>query len=95
MGVFKTTPAIPTSIEASLPSPEIRLSQINRKYALRAIQLAKTHPVQKAIARLNKTKELQKSKQPKTKIARQLETITSSIPTSQEREEIILYKFKP
>ena len=90
--MFKTAPAIPTSIEASLPSPAIRLSQTNRKYALRAIQLAPTHPITKAIARLQKT-TLQLSKKPNK--TRQLRAITSSIPVTQEIEEIIPYRFRP
>ncbi|KAH7563613.1 hypothetical protein BM1_00660 [Bipolaris maydis] len=92
LGVFKTAPAIPTSIEASLPSPAVRLSQTNRKYALRAIQLAPTHPITKAIARLQKT-TLQQSKQPNK--PRQLRAITSSIPSTKEIEEIISYRFRP
>ncbi|KAH7548829.1 hypothetical protein BM1_10854 [Bipolaris maydis] len=92
LGVFKTAPAIPTSIEASLPSPAVRLSQTNRKYALRAIQLAPTHPITKAIARLQKT-TLQQSKQPNK--LRQLRAITSSIPSTKEIEEIISYRFRP
>ncbi|KAH7556274.1 hypothetical protein BM1_05708 [Bipolaris maydis] len=92
LGVFKTAPAIPTSIEASLPSPAVQLSQTNRKYALRAIQLAPTHPITKAIARLQKT-TLQQSKQPNK--PRQLRAITSSIPSTKEIEEIISYRFRP
>ncbi|KAH7556799.1 hypothetical protein BM1_06233 [Bipolaris maydis] len=92
LGVFKTAPAIPTSIEASLPSPAVRLSQTNRKYALRAIQLAQTHPITKAIARLQKT-TLQRQKKP-NKI-RQLRTIINSIPSTKEIEEIIPYRFRP
>ena len=52
LGVFRTAPSIPASVEASLLSPAIRLNATLRNYATRAAQLAKTHPIAIAIARL-------------------------------------------
>lgn len=94
LGVFRTAPALPTSIEASLPSPAIRLNTTIRNYAIRVNQLAKTHPVVLATIRLQST-DLLRSRKPGQH--RQLLAITSSIPNNNNRniERIIPYRFRP
>jgi len=94
LGTFRTAPALPTSIEAGLLSPAIRLNTSLQKYAIRANQLASTHPITIAINRLKSTSPLG-SKKPDQH--RQLHSITSSIPASNdgETERIIPYRFRP
>ena len=45
LGAFRTSPAIPMEIEASLPPPAIRLQQACRKYAIRSMTLPEHHPI--------------------------------------------------
>ena len=45
LGAFRTSPAIPMEIEASLPPPAIRLQQACRKYAIRTMTLPEYHPI--------------------------------------------------
>jgi ribonuclease HI len=94
LGVFRTAPSTPASAEASLLSPAVRLNATLRKYAARAAQLAKTHPIARAIARLQATDPQQTKK---LKQLRQLLQITSSIPSTHNREieKIVPYRFRP
>jgi Reverse transcriptase (RNA-dependent DNA polymerase)/Endonuclease-reverse transcriptase len=45
LGVFKTAPIIPMEVEAALQPPGIRLNTSLRKYAIRALKLAPSHPI--------------------------------------------------
>lgn len=93
LGAFRTSPALPTSIEAGLTTPAIRLNTATRKYALRATQLATTHPIPNAIARLRST-NLHIQKNPGQ--YRQLATIANAIPALDEPvEKIIPHRFRP
>jgi ribonuclease HI len=93
LGAFRTSPALPTSIESGLTTPTIRLNTATRKYAIRAAQLPSTHPIPKAIARLRST-NLHTQKKPGQH--RQLATIINAIPThNKDIEKIIPYRFKP
>ncbi|KAH8621141.1 hypothetical protein IG631_24195 [Alternaria alternata] len=92
-GAFRTSPALPTSKEAGLTTPAIRLNTATRKYALRATQLATTHPIPSAIARLRST-DLHIQKNPGQ--YRQLATIANAIPALDEPvEKIIPHRFRP
>lgn len=53
LGAFRTSPARPMEVEASLPPPAVRLQTKNWKYATRIHRLSSSHPVAKAI-RMNK-----------------------------------------
>jgi ribonuclease HI len=46
LGVFRTAPIIPMEIEAALYPPSIRLNTSLRKYAIRQLKLAPSHPIQ-------------------------------------------------
>ncbi|KAF7576149.1 hypothetical protein PtrM4_003890 [Pyrenophora tritici-repentis] len=94
LGVFRTAPTVPTSLEASLLPPAIRLNSTIRNYASRANLLANTHPIAKAITRIQST-NLQRSKKPNQH--RQLQTITNAIPKNNKRdtEQTIPYRFRP
>ncbi|KAF7568383.1 Dimer-Tnp-hAT domain containing protein [Pyrenophora tritici-repentis] len=83
LGVFRTAPTVPTSLEASLLPPAIRLNSTIRNYASRANLLANTHPIAKAITRIQST-NLQRSKKPNQH--RQLQTITNAIPKNNKRD---------
>ena len=48
LGVFRTAPIRPMEVEAVLVPPSIRLDTSLRKYALRALKLAPTHPINQA-----------------------------------------------
>ena len=93
LGAFRTSPALPTSIESGLTTPTIRLNTATRKYAIRAAQLPSTHPIPKAIARLRST-NLHTQKKPGQH--RQLATIINAILTlNKDIKKTILYRFKP
>ena len=94
IGVFRTSPSLPTSIESGLTSPAIRLNTNNRKYASRAHQLSSNHPIQKAITRITNT---DKASYKKPNQHRQLYTIVKSIPERDNNsvEKIIPYRFRP
>ena len=49
LGTFRTTPTIPSEVEAALPPPEIRLNTNMRRYAFRARKLPPSHPVHQCI----------------------------------------------
>ncbi|KAF7564239.1 uncharacterized protein PtrM4_153550 [Pyrenophora tritici-repentis] len=93
IGVFRTSPSLPTSIESGLTSPAIRLNTNNRKYASRAHQLSSNHPIQKAITRITNT---DKASYKKPNQHRQLYTIVKSIPERDNNsvEKIIPYRAK-
>ena len=94
IGVFRTSPSLPTSIESGLTSPAIRLNTNNRKYASRAHQLSSNYPIQKAITRITNT---DKASYKKPNQHRQLYTIVKSIPERDNNsvEKIIPYRFRP
>jgi hypothetical protein len=94
LGVFRTALAIPISIEASLPSPAIRLNTTIRNYARRAHLLASNHPLAKAIHRAQ-TKDSRLIRNQSQHL--QLLSIANSIPENDERdtEQIIPYRFRP
>jgi hypothetical protein len=52
-GSVQNSPIIPIEVEASLRPPGIRLSKNVRQYALCALKLAPSHPINKEIARLD------------------------------------------
>ncbi|KAK1916950.1 hypothetical protein P3342_004506 [Pyrenophora teres f. teres] len=80
-------------LEASLLPPAIRLNSTIRNYASRANLLANTHPIAKAITRIQST-NLQRSKKPNQH--RQLQTITNAILKQQrDTEQTIPYRFRP
>jgi ribonuclease HI len=45
LGVFKTAPILPMELEAALPPVVVRLDHSRRRYAFRALKLAKNHPI--------------------------------------------------
>jgi ribonuclease HI len=93
IGAFRTSPVLPTSIEAGLTTPAIRLNTATRKYAIRATQLDSTHPIPIAMARLRST-NLHIQKKPGQ--YRQLATIANAIPALDEQtEKIIPHRFRP
>ena len=49
LGTFRTSPIIPSEVEAALPPPEIRMNTNMRRYAFRARKLPPSHPIQQAL----------------------------------------------
>ncbi|KAH7563658.1 hypothetical protein BM1_00705 [Bipolaris maydis] len=82
LGSFRTSPAIPSEVEAALCPPRVRLNNALRQYAFRARKLAPSHPLNIAIT---------------SNQGKQLERITRSISTalSDDSEEIKHYASMP
>ncbi|KAH7563631.1 hypothetical protein BM1_00678 [Bipolaris maydis] len=82
LGSFRTSPAIPSEVEAALYPPRIRLNNALRQYAFRARKLAPSHPLNIAI---------------NSNQGKQLERITRSISTalSEDSEKIQHYASMP
>ncbi|KAH7557896.1 hypothetical protein BM1_05168 [Bipolaris maydis] len=82
LGSFRTSPAIPSEVEAALFPPRIRLNNALRQYAFRARKLAPSHPINIAIT---------------SNQGKQLERITRSISTalSDDSEKIQHYASLP
>lgn len=45
LGAFRTSPILPMEIEAALAPPRVRLNMAMSRYVFRIYQLAKNHPV--------------------------------------------------
>jgi ribonuclease HI len=48
LGTFRTSPTLPSEVEAALPPPAIRLNTALRQYAFRARKLPDRHPIKEA-----------------------------------------------
>ena len=109
LGTFRTTPVIPSEVEAALPPPAVRLDSSLRQYAFRARKLPQNHPIHKAIQRLwNKAtdqdtdsgleSDSDRSTQKHNKgPPRQMERIAQSIQKilSSSEEKIVSHCFPP
>jgi hypothetical protein len=55
LGTFRSSPTIPSEVEAALPPPAVRLNTALLQYAFRARKLPPCHPVPEAIQQLQAT----------------------------------------